>query len=194
MGKRQHNYNRDEAWRQFHGDNSVWLYETIRRWGLQEADAADITAKTFVKAFVKFGNPAAISAENLRAYLRAMAKNISIDKYHDELKGIQTEGQDNPAYFLAESPTQPLLPEYSTTTHPREETQFDFDSTELLSRLRQKCSPDTIAIYRRVKGDGLTYNQAAKEFGKTPEAVRKAVYRVGVRIAKIKKEMGIDGP
>jgi RNA polymerase sigma factor (sigma-70 family) len=75
----QHDQHDREAWREFVAQYSPMIFAWCRRWGLQEADAEDITQMVLLKLTQKMTDFAYDPRRSFRAWLKAVAHNTLCD-------------------------------------------------------------------------------------------------------------------
>jgi RNA polymerase sigma-70 factor (ECF subfamily) len=164
------------------GDQVAWtlfvrrygpMVETwCRHWGLQPADADDVTQTVLLKLAARLRGFTYDPARRFRGFLRTVAQNAWRDFLADRGRGGVGSGDTAVLAALREEPARDDLAD-------RIEQAFD---QELLAvaeaRVRARVEPKTWEAFRLTAVDGLSGADAAARLGLQVAAVFKAKSRV----------------
>ena len=133
------------------------------------AEAEDITAETFVRAWVRSG---AIRTETLKAYLFAIARNLFLER--------RRKGQR-----VVALPDDAIYPDPAPGPDRQAESRFEL---ERVGRYLQTLPEvDRAAFVLRVQ-HGLPYAEIARVLGISPSAARVKVHRVRKKLLSARAE------
>lgn len=127
-----------------------------------DADAKDITAETFVRAFTGASEP---RLETVKSYLFTIARNLHRRQWH---RSSRLEA-------FPESTPDPAIP-------PDDATFFRDDLARALAAVRELPEPDRTALLLRAES-GLSYEEIATITGLSLSAAKVKVFRARARLA-----------
>jgi RNA polymerase sigma-70 factor (ECF subfamily) len=160
------------AWREFVHHYGPKVHGWCRRWGLQEADAQDVTQDVLLKLADKLKTFAYDPARSFRGWLKTLAHHA----WSDFLKGRDRPGQG--------SGDSEVLGRLATVAARDDlvrglEEQFDHELLEEAScRVRLRVAPPTWEAFRLTAVEGLPGALAAQRTGLQVGQVYVAKHRV----------------
>jgi RNA polymerase sigma-70 factor (ECF subfamily) len=166
--------------RQSPGDQSAWaefvdrygcqILAWCRRWGLQEADAQDVTQTVLLQLATKLRTFTYDPSQRFRAWLKTLTHHA----WCDFLSARREQGSGDTAIQKALETTQAR-----DDLSQRLEEAFDQELLEqAVARVRQRLKADTWEAYRLTTEEGLSGVEAAHRLGKQVGAVFKAKSKV----------------
>jgi RNA polymerase sigma-70 factor (ECF subfamily) len=162
----------DEAWGLFVDRYGPLVREWCRRWGLQPADADDVTQVVLLKLATHLRQFRYDPARRFRGFLRTVAHNAWRDFLSDRDRGAVGTGDTAVLAALRSEPARDDLT-------ARVEEAFD---RELLAaaeaRVRARVEPHTWEAFRLTAVDGLSGADAAARLGMQVGTVFKARSKV----------------
>jgi RNA polymerase sigma-70 factor (ECF subfamily) len=143
------------AWERFVKHYGPMLYRWCRRWGLQDADAQDVTQRVLLKLTSKLGQLQYDPGKSFRAWLHTLARHAWSDYVEDQgrsgLRGadsalFETAAQDDFAQRL--------------------QVAFDEEALELAQqRVQTRVEPHTWEAFRLLAVDGSSGADVAARLG-----------------------------
>ena len=158
------------AWDAFVRRYSVAVYDWCRRWGLQDADARDVTQAVLLKMVRRLRTFRYDPARSFRRWLRAVARGAWADFLADRPKArtLTAAGQD--ALRLVAG---------GDDLAARLDAEFDREVLEeAQARVRLKTGPKAWEAFRLTGLERLSGAEAAARLGTTVAAVFKAKSKV----------------
>src|SRR5262249_55834323 len=161
-----------EAWAEFVRRYGPQVYRWCRRWGLQEADAEDVTQAVLVQLSARMRTFTYDPARSFRAYLRTVVRYAWCDFLETSKQpGAGVGGSDVLGLLETVEAGDDLV-------RARDE-QFDQEVlAEAQARVRQRVEPHTWEAFRLTALDGLSGAEAAARLGLKVATVYKAKSKV----------------
>ena len=142
-------------WAEFVGHYGAKVYSWSRRWGLQEADAQDVTQDVLLRLAEKMRDFAYDPARSFRGWLRTLAQHAWSDFVSSRQRPGLGSGDSQVAQLLSTvAARQDLL--------SRLEEEFDRELLELaIAKVRLRVAPQTWEAFRLTALEGLSGAEAA---------------------------------
>jgi RNA polymerase sigma-70 factor (ECF subfamily) len=161
-----------QAWAEFVRRYGPLVYRWSRRWGLQEADARDVTQSVLARLVVRLRNFRYDPAKSFRAYLRTVAgytwRDLLDQRRRAGACGGDTEHQERLGAIAARDDLARRLDE-----------EFDRELLdEATARVRRRVEPQTWDAFRLTAVEGLPGAAAAERLGMAVYSVFQARSRV----------------
>ena len=154
-----HDLNDSEAWSEFVEHYGRKIYRWCRIWGLQDADAQDVTQHVLLKVFAGFRDFRYESGRSFRAWLKTLTHHA----WYDYLKARQRPGEGT-----GDSSILRLVAnvEAREDLSVRLQNAFDKDLLdEAIARVRLRIEPRTWDAFRLLTLDDWTGAQTAQHLG-----------------------------
>jgi RNA polymerase sigma-70 factor (ECF subfamily) len=147
------------AWREFVDHYGRKVYGWCRDWGLQDADARDVTQDVLVKLAAKMRDFAYDPTRSFRAWLKTVAHHA----WHDFLEARRRPGLGTGDSRVADR----LLSEEARDDLVRQlDAAFDRELlAQAVARVRLRVEPQTWEAFRLTTEEGLSGAEAAARIG-----------------------------
>jgi RNA polymerase sigma-70 factor (ECF subfamily) len=156
------------AWDEFVSRYGPQLRAWCRAWGVQEADAEDITQMVLVRLAVKLRSFVYDPGGSFRAWLKTLARHAWSDFVADRERAVAGEGGSGMFQVLDSVEARDDL-------EKRLEEAFDLELLELATeRVRARVVPHTWQAFQLTAVDGLSGAEAALRLGMPVASVFKA--------------------
>ncbi len=155
------------AWEEFVNRYGAKIYSWCRAWGLQDADAQDVTQAVLTKLAVRLHRFTYDPSQKFRGWLRTLVKNACRDCMadHRRIIGAVARGQDDCADLIQTIEAREDLAS-------RLEAEFDLELLEEAERrVRRRIAHHTWEAYRLTAIEGLSGADAAARLGMKVTAV-----------------------
>jgi RNA polymerase sigma factor (sigma-70 family) len=155
------------AWEEFVDRYGAKIYSWCRAWGLQDADAQDVTQAVLTKLAVQLRRFTYDPSQRFHGWLRTLVKNACRDCMADRRRtiGAVARGQDDRADLIHTIEAREDLA-------CRLEAEFDLELLEEAERrVRRRIAPHTWEAYRLTAIEGLSCADAACRLGMKVAAV-----------------------
>jgi RNA polymerase sigma-70 factor (ECF subfamily) len=162
----------EEAWAEFVRRYGGQIHRWCRRWGLQEADAEDVTQTVLAKLAQKMPTFQYDPAGSFRGYVKALT--------HTAWARL-LEGQQRPGGGSGSSTVFDLLRSVEARADLLEHLRREFDQealAEAMQRVQARVEPQTWEAFRLTALEGLPGAAAAERLGMKVASVFKARSRV----------------
>jgi RNA polymerase sigma-70 factor (ECF subfamily) len=160
------------AWREFVLLYGPLLMAWCRRWGLQEADAEDVTKTVLLKMAERLRSFEYDPTRRFRGFLRVVAQNAWGDLLSARRRAVPGSGDTAAEEALASTPARDDLA-------TRLEEAYDRELLDLAAeRVRARVEPRTWSAFRMTALEGRSGAEAAAELGLRVAAVFMAKSRV----------------
>lgn len=172
LGRLRQDAANQAAWAEFVARYGPQVYRWCRRWGLQEADAQDVTQTVLVKLAEKMRTFSYDPSRSFRAYLKTLARFAWCDFL---------EGQKKPGAGSGDSEVLQLLQtvEAGDDLVQRLNEQFDQEVLEeAQARVKERVEPHTWEAFQRLALEGQSGAEAAAQLGLKVATVFKARSKV----------------
>jgi RNA polymerase sigma-70 factor (ECF subfamily) len=154
-----HDRNDPEAWSEFVEHYGRKIYGWCRGWGLQDADAQDVTQHVLLKIFAGFRSFRYEPGRSFRAWLKTLTHHA----WHDYLKARQRPGQGTGDSSILRLMTSV---EAREDLSARLQDAFDRDLLEeAIARVRLRIEPRTWDAFRLLTLDDWTGAETARHLG-----------------------------
>ena len=164
------------AWNEFVSRYSPKIDRWCRRWGLQEADAQDVTQMVLLQLATKMRRFAYDPTRSFRAWLKTLTQHAWSDFVADRQRAVTAKGDSQMMEALG---TLEARKDLETCL----EEAFDLELMELATlRVRQQVEPRTWEAFRLTALEGLSGAEAAAHLGMQVDAVFKAKSNVKKRL------------
>jgi len=160
------------AWREFVGRYSRPIYAWCRHWGLQEADAQDVTQTVLMRLAERLRTFQYDPARSFRAYLKTVTQYAWRDFLDD---------QRRPGAGAGGSTMLQVLNEVQARDDLVKHLQAEFDQElfqEAAARVQQRVEPHTWEAFRLLALEGLAGAEVAQRLGMKVLTVFKARSKV----------------
>jgi RNA polymerase sigma-70 factor (ECF subfamily) len=175
------------AWAQFVDHYGPRIYGWCRKWGLQDADAQDVTQAVLVRLAEKMRDFTYDPSRSFRGWL----KTLAVHARSDFLEGRQRAA----AGGGAAAPELLETVEARADLAQRLEEAFDHDLLEAASaRVRLRVRPRTWDAFRLTALEGLAGAEAARRLGMKVAHVFVAKSEVQQMLADEVRRLERDGP
>ena len=160
--------NDQSAWDEFVDRYGPQIHAWCGRWGLQEADALDVTQAVLMKLAVKLRQFAYDPARSFRGWLKTLTRHAWSDFVADRQRGVTASGDSGT--FLALHTV-----EACDDLEKRLEEAFDLELLQLASaRVRERVEPQTWEAFQMTALEGMSGAEAAQRLGMAVATVYKA--------------------
>ena len=169
----------DQAtWGQFVQRYGPRIFTWCRHWGLQEADAEDVTQSVLMKLSVHLREFEYDPARRFRAWLKTVAQRTWIDLVRDQQREGQGAGNSEAFAALHQVPARDDL-------EARLEAAYDLELlAEAMARVRARVEPHTWEAFRLLTEEQLPLTDVTTRLS-LPAAV---VYKARSKVQKMLKE------
>ena len=159
------------AWREFVRRYGGQIYGWCRHWGLQEADAQDVTQDVLVRLAEKMRGFAYDPARSFRAWLKTLARHAVSDFCDARGRAAAAGGSQAVELLQTVEAREDLV--------RRLEDEFDREVfEEAVARVRARVTPKTWRVFELTAQEGRSGAEAAEALGMTVAAVFVAKGRV----------------
>jgi RNA polymerase sigma-70 factor (ECF subfamily) len=156
------------AWDEFVGRYGPKIRSWCRHWGLQEADAEDVTQTVLVGLATKLRGFVYDPTRSFRAWLKTLTRHAWSDFAADQRRAVAAAGGSGMFEALHTVEARDDL-------ERRLEEAFDLELLELASnRVRERVEPQTWEAFQLTALDGLSGAEAASRLGMSVASVYKA--------------------
>jgi RNA polymerase sigma-70 factor (ECF subfamily) len=167
------------AWSEFAARYGPRIDAWCRRWGLQAADAQDVTQAVLIQLAAKMGSFKYDPSRSFRGWLRTLAHHAWSDFISDRNKAGAVSGYEALHSVPARDDLQTRL-----------EEAFDLELLELATaRARQRVAPNTWEAFRLTAIEGLSGAEAAQQLHMQVAAVFKAKSNVQKMLQETVQEL-----
>jgi RNA polymerase sigma-70 factor (ECF subfamily) len=174
-----------EAWREFVGRYAPRIYDWCRGWGLQEADAQDVTQDVLVKLAAKMRDFAYDHSRSFRGWLKTLVRHAWYDFARRWGRDRGSGGSEVLERLQAVEARENLV--------LRLQEEFDREVLEeAMARVRLRVDPHTWEAFRLLALEGWTGARAAAHLGMKVAAVFMARSNVQKRLRE--EVARLDGP
>lgn len=156
------------AWEQWVRRYVDAIYGWCRRWGLQDADARNLTQEVLTRVFLHLHTYDRTKAR-FRVWLRTVTRNQWNDLIKQQAKEPPGSGDSQILELLHKEPALEDLVKLL-------EVEFDLD--QAFAAVQKRVEPATWDAFRLKVMQGLTADEVARRTGKTMDMVYIAVSRV----------------
>jgi RNA polymerase sigma factor (sigma-70 family) len=160
------------AWARFVAVYGPKIRGWCRRWGLQEADAEDVTQDVLLRMAQKLGTFVYDPSRSFRGWLRTVTQNALAHFVADRKRRWAGSGDAQVLELLQSLPAREDL-------MARLEEQFDSEVVaEACTRARRRVEPRTWDAFQLMARDGLSGEETAARLGMNAGSAFKAKSRV----------------
>jgi RNA polymerase sigma-70 factor (ECF subfamily) len=175
------------AWGDFSERYGRKIYGWCRQWGLQEADAQDVTQAVLIKLVEKLRSFDYDPSRSFRGWLRTVARHTWND-YWDSRKRVVASGGTQAAEMLSTVEARESLMQ-------RLEAEFDRELVEeAMVRVRQRVTPRTWRAFEMMAMQGQSGADTAKSLGMKVATVFVAKSKVQKLLQAERKMLEGDNP
>jgi RNA polymerase sigma-70 factor (ECF subfamily) len=168
LSRLRHDPHDQSAWDEFVGRYGPKIGAWCRHWGLQEADAADVTQMVLVRLAAKLRGFVYDPTRSFRAWLKTLTRHAWSDFAADQQRPGMGAGGSGMFEVLHTIEARDDL-------EARMGEAFDLELLELASnRVRERVEPHTWEAFRLTALDGLSGAEAAARLGMAVASVFKA--------------------
>jgi RNA polymerase sigma-70 factor (ECF subfamily) len=160
------------AWGEFVNRYGRKIYGWCRHWGLQEADAQDVTQDVLVRLAAKMRDFAYDPSRSFRAWLKTLARH-SLSDFCD--------ARGRPGGAAGGSQVMELLQSVEAREELVRQLEEEFDKEvleEAIARVRTRVTPKSWRVFELTAYEGRSGAEAAEALGMTVAAVFVAKSRV----------------
>jgi RNA polymerase sigma-70 factor (ECF subfamily) len=156
------------AWDEFVGRYGPQIDSWCRRWGLQEADAQDITQMVLLRLAAKLRTFVYDPSRSFRGWLKTLTRHAWSDFVADRQRAVAGAGGSGMFEVLHTLEARDDLEQ-------RLEGAFDLELLQLATeQVRQRVAPHTWEAFQLTAVDGLSGAEAAARLGVPVASVFKA--------------------
>jgi RNA polymerase sigma-70 factor (ECF subfamily) len=171
------------AWNEFVCRYSPKIDRWCRRWGLQEADAQDVTQMVLLQLATKMRRFAYDPTRSFRGWLKTLTQHAWSDFIAARQRAVTATGDSQTLQALG---TLEARQDLETCL----EEAFDLELMELATRqVRQQVEPRTWEAFRLTALDGWSGAEAAAHLGMQVDAVFKAKSNVKKRLQEAVRQL-----
>ena len=155
LGRLRRDPHNPSAWDEFVEQYGARIYAWCRKWGLQEADAQDVTQNVLLKLAHKMRDFAYDPSRSFRAWLKTLTRNALSDF---------VEGRARAGLGSGDSVVGRMLDNVEARTDLEQHLQEEFDRElleEAMTRVRLRVAPQTWEAFRLTALEGLSGAEAA---------------------------------
>jgi RNA polymerase sigma-70 factor (ECF subfamily) len=156
LGRLRRDPTNEAAWSEFVAHYGGKIFAWCRKWGLQEADAQDVTQIVLLKLACKMREFAYDPARSFRAWLKTLAHHAWSDF---------VESRQRPGLGSGDSGVQSMLGSIAARDDLLERLQAEFDRElleEAIARVRLRVAPQTWQAFALTALEGLSGAEAAE--------------------------------
>ena len=172
-----------EAWNRFVQVYTPMVYSNLRRRGLSETDAADVSQDVFAKLFQKLDKfDADHPKASFRGWLATVVKNTCMSHFRNENKAIKASGGTDMHQMLKQAPAN-----FDDEILNDEDFLQTASDDEMLVKqavaiIKDDFEENTWKAFWMTAIDERSSSEVAEELGKSNAAIRKAKQRVMDRL------------
>jgi RNA polymerase sigma-70 factor (ECF subfamily) len=186
LGKLRQDPADQAAWGRFVGYYGPKLHRWCRQWGLQDADAQDVTQTVLVKLAEKMRSFRYDPARSFRGWLKTLTHHALSDFLESRRRPGRGSGDDQILALLEKVEARADLVQ-------RLEEEFDRELLEeAMARVRLRVRPRTWEAFRLTALEGLSGAAAAERLGMKVATVFVAKSEVQKKLAE--ETRALDGP
>lgn len=156
LGRLRRDPTNEAAWNEFVGHYGGKIFGWCRKWGLQEADAQDVTQIVLLKLAQKMREFTYDPSRSFRAWLKTLAHHA----WSDFL-----ESRQRPGLGSGDSHVQGVLGSIAARDDLVEQLKAEFDRElleEAMARVRLRVAPQTWQAFALTALEGLSGAEAAE--------------------------------
>ena len=190
LGRLRRDPTNQAFWAEFVDHYGPKIYTWCRRWGLQEADAQDVTQNVLLKLADKMRTFTYDAAKSFRGWLRTLTHHAWSDYLESRARPGQGSGDSQVADMLNSIEARDELVRQL-------ESEFDRELLEeAMTRVRLRVAPRTWEAFRLTALEGLSGAEAADRIPMQVAQVYVAKRRVQKMLSAevVKLEGGDEGP
>jgi RNA polymerase sigma factor (sigma-70 family) len=190
LGRLRRDPTNQAYWAEFVDHYGPKIYAWCRRWGLQEADAQDVTQNVLLKLADKMRTFSYDAGKSFRGWLRTLTHHAWSDYLESRARPGQGSGDSQVADMLNSVEARDELVRQL-------ESEFDRELLEeAMTRVRLRVAPQTWEAFRLTALDGLSGAEAAERIPMQVAQVYVAKRRVQKMLSAevVKLEGGQEGP
>ena len=177
-----------QSWAEFVDRYGRQVHAWCRRWGLQEADAQDVTQTVLLQLASKLRTFSYDPALRFRAWLKTLTHHAWSDFLSDCRRADKGSGDSGVQYLLDNVQARDDLTQ-------RLQQNFDQELFELATvQVRSRVEERTWEAYRLTAHEGLTGSQAAAQLGMQVGTVYKAKSKVHAMLQETLRELQQEEP
>jgi RNA polymerase sigma-70 factor (ECF subfamily) len=178
----------EAAWQEFVGRYAPKVHGWCRQWGLQDADAQDVTQIVLTRLAQRMQSFVYDPSRSFRGWLRTLAQHAWSDFVSAGQRSAKGSGDSETLASLHSVQARDDL-------LARLEAEFDQEVlAEATARVQLRVEPDSWEAFRLITLEGLTGSEAAQRLGKEVAAVFKARSRVQTLLRDEIRKMEGDDP
>ena len=155
LGRLRRDPHNPSAWDEFVEHYGSKMYAWCRKWGLQEADARDVTQNVLLKLAHKMKDFAYDPSRSFRAWLKTLTRNALSDF---------VEGRSRAGRGSGDSAVGRMLDSVAARADLEQHLEEEFDRElldEAMTRVRLRVAPQTWEAFRLTALEGLSGAEAA---------------------------------
>src|SRR5437763_15688962 len=172
LGRLRRDPTNQAAWAEFVDHYGARIYAWCRKWGLQEADAQDVTQNVLLKLARKMGEFTYDPSRSFRAWLKTLTHHAWSDFLESRARPALGSGDSQQADLLQSVEARDDLVQ-------RLEAEFDRELLrEAMARVRLRVAPQTWEAFALTALEGLAGAEASRRIGMQVAQVFVAKYRV----------------
>jgi RNA polymerase sigma-70 factor (ECF subfamily) len=148
-----------EAWAKFVRTYGPRILQWCRRWGLQDADARDVTQEILVRLSQRFGTFEYDSRRRFRGWLRTLARASWCDFMKRRRRWNLGSGGDSTAAMIDALAAREDLSDVINKEHEGQSLR------QAMDRVQRRVEPRTWQAFWLLNIDGLPGEEAARRLG-----------------------------
>ena len=190
LGRLRRDPTNQAFWAEFVDHYGPKIYAWCHRWGLQEADAQDVTQNVLLKLADKMRTFTYDETRSFRGWLRTLTHHAWSDYLESRARPGQGSGDSQVADLLNNVEARDELVKHL-------ESEFDRELLEeAMTRVRLRVAPQTWEAFRLTALEGLSGAEAAERIPMQVAQVYVAKRRVQKMLAAevVKLEGGVEEP
>lgn len=175
-----------DAWEQFVGRYGRTIYRWCRTWGLQEADAEDVTQNVLTELARQMRTFAYRPEGSFRAWLKTVSHRAWCDFLDSRQRALRGSGDSAVLSMLRSVESRRDLLEHLDNEYDRELLE------QALARVRQRVQPHTWDAFRMTALEDMSAADVARQLGMKPGAIYVARSKVQRMIQEEMAELDKD--
>jgi RNA polymerase sigma factor (sigma-70 family) len=175
-----------DAWEQFVGRYGRTIYRWCRTWGLQEADAEDVTQNVLTELARQMRTFAYRPEGSFRAWLKTVSHRAWCDFLDSRQRAMRGSGDSAVLSMLRSIESRQDLLQHLDNEYDRELLE------QALARVRQRVRPHTWEAFRMTALEDMAAADVARQLGMKPGAVYVARSKVQRMIQEEMAELDRD--
>jgi RNA polymerase sigma-70 factor (ECF subfamily) len=186
LGRLRHDPLDQDAWEQFVGRYGRTIYRWCRTWGLQEADAEDVTQNVLTELARQMRTFAYRPEGSFRAWLKTVSHRAWCDFLGSRQRALRGTGDSVVLEMLRSVESRRDLLQHLDNEYDRELLE------QAIARVRERVQPRTWDAFRMTAIEDMAAAEVAAQLGMKPGAIYVARSKVQKMIQEEMAELDQD--